>query len=769
MKCLLDADYQVRGETPHIRLFYKTDRGRVTEKVSDFKPYFYALPRTSMDDARKAVESLEAVTSVETKKMFKSEGQTNVLVVCVALPRDVPRLRGEIRSLPEIADVFEADVPFARRYLIDSKTTPMQYSDKITLNVAAVDIEVYCRGEPKSDEDPVIMISYADTGGLRRVWTYKNPGVKKQYVEVLEGEEQVIKALVETIKKREVDVICGYNSDNFDMPYLKERSEILGLDFNLGFDDTPVKMERRGMNNGARITGRPHVDLYPIARQVYNFPRYRLEDVYEGIFGTRKVDIKKDDINVFWDSKKEGDLECLIEYSMSDVDATLEIAQQLLPLQYELSKLIKQPLYETSRMAAGQRVEYLLMQRACEKNILVPNRPGDELYNERGVDDKYEGAYVVEPRKGIHDNIVLFDFRSLYPSIIISHNVDPSTLDCGCCQEANKSPAGHVFCTNKKGFIPSVLKTLINLRVETKKQLKAEVDSGKKSQLDVRQNALKLLANSMYGYYGFQRARWYCRPCAESITSWGRDYIHKAIKQAEAEGFTVVYGDTDSVYLTYPREADEKKIVDKAERFRETLNQELPEAMELEFEGFYPRGVFITKKRYAVIGVDGKLTVKGLETRRRDWARLAKSAQERVLDIILGEKNPKKAAGYVKDLVQKVKAGDIPLEDLVIHTQMTRKIGDYVSEGPHVLAAKKALKNGREFRQGDIISYIVTRRGQSISDKAQLIDDTVEGDYDSDYYINNQLLPAVLRILEALGYQEGELKGQGKQMSLGDW
>jgi len=402
--------------------------------------------------------------------------------------------------------------------------------------------------------------------------------------------------------------------------------------------------------------------------------------------------------------------------------------------------------------------------------MITPNRPRGDDMQERSY-EKFEGAYVVEPSKGIHDNIVLFDFLSLYPSIIISHNVDPDTMDCDCCRENERhnAPNKHSFCGKKQGFIPEVLSWLIKKRVELKKQWRAEEDAGKKNLLDVKQKALKLIANSTYGYYAFIRARWFCRECAEAITGWGRDYIQKTIESAKEEGFDVIYGDTDSIFITKPATSDVSVIVSEAKSFAKKINDSLPENMELEFESFYPRGVFITKKRYALIGEDGKLTVKGLETRRRDWASVAKKSQEKVLDFILGQKDPKKAADYVMRVIDDIKNGRVELKDLAINTQMTRGFADYVQPGPHILAAKKALKEGMEFHEGSIITYVVTRGSGSISDKARVIDFVEEGDYDPQYYIDNQLLPAVTRILDAVGYTKEELKGFGRQTSLGDW
>ena len=770
MKTLLDADYFTKGDKPVIRLFYKTDGKRVIDEVDDFTPYFYARCGDNPDELVGELKGLNSVSDVSVKKLVWNGMDSEVLVVSTLHPKEVPRLREEVRNLPSCVGVYEADIPFARRYLIDSGLTPMEDAGEADLIIASVDIEVFCgRGEPNPNRDPIIMISYADNKGYERVLTSKSiEGCQLDYLEDCGSEQAMLKRFSDLVSERQVDILTGYNSDNFDFPYIRERADKHKIRLSLGVDGSTVRIERRGMNNGAKITGRPHVDVYPVARKVLNIPRYRLEDVYQAMFEKEKFDIKVSEIMEYWESGKPEEFRKLAEYSLSDVQATLELALEFLPLEYELSRVIKQPLYETSRTSSGQRVELLLMRKAFDQGILVPNRPSGDDFEGRNS-EAFTGAFVVDPKKGIHDNIVLFDFRSLYPSIIISHNVDPDTLSCSCCQDdENKSPVGHRFCTKKNGFIPGVLKNIISARVEIKEKMNAEDDERMKRLYNVQQNALKLLANSMYGYYGFIRARWYCRECAESITAWGRDYIHKAMEHAEKAGFEVIYGDTDSVYITKTGQ-DREKIVTEAKTFQDNVNRELPEAMDLEFEGFYPRGIFITKKRYALMDEQGKLTIKGLETRRRDWCETAKDTQRQVLDALLKDRDPEKASTIVKDVVANIKSGGVPLTQLAINTQMTRSLGEYVNEGPHILAVRKAMKEGMDFKQGDIITYIQTKTGSSISDRARVIDFVAEGEYDANYYVNNQLIPAVYRILEALGYSEDELKGLGKQTTLGDW
>lgn len=207
------------------------------------------------------------------------------------------------------------------------------------------------------------------------------------------------------------------------------------------------------------------------------------------------------------------------------------------------------------------------------------------------------------------------------------------------------------------------------------------------------------------------------------------------------------------------------KIKDNALKFIGQVNENLPEGMELEFEGFFQRGFFVTKKRYALIQ-DGNIVVKGLELVRRDWAPVAKKTQEKVLRALLEEGSPKKAVKIVRNVVEDIRKGKISLEDLVIHTQLTKNPEEYVQSAPHVMAAKKAIKKGRKVGPGTIIQYVVVRGREPISKRAVPLEDADISQYDPSYYIDNQVLPAVSRIIEAIGYLKEDILHKEKQTSL---
>lgn len=178
--------------------------------------------------------------------------------------------------------------------------------------------------------------------------------------------------------------------------------------------------------------------------------------------------------------------------------------------------------------------------------------------------------------------------------------------------------------------------------------------------------------------------------------------------------------------------------------------------MELEYEGFYRRGFFVSKKRYAVIENE-KIIAKGLELVRRDWAAVAKETQQKILMAMLKEGDPVKARNIIKDVLIEIKSGEMPIDKLIIHTQLTKKIESYKQIGPHVVAAKRSREQGRNISSGSIIRYIVVKGKGSISERAYPIEDAEGKQYDANYYIDNQVIPAVSRIMSSLGYSKEDL------------
>jgi len=797
---LLDVDYS--EEAPLPRLYLKTGQGVkvILDPGFDFSFYVRAedphlLARMISKLEVKEKERVVSPKRVEVVRRKKLGREEEVVRVFLHRFKDLTPLRHAIREFPGVKDFYGFDLPPARQYLIERGLFPLQgvrveveeregemravgppqpvEERPGELEVMSFDIEVYNpAGIPRSDRDPIIMISLASPSGFRKVLTWKSVEGMPDFVEVVGTEREMVESFVEIVREREVDVLLGYNTDFFDFPYLRQRARRLGVELELGREGEGTKTRRRKFATATKLPGRLHVDVYAMVSFLATIGairliHYTLEDVYRYLLGKEKPDFEMGEISRAWEEGGEG-FRKLVEYSLSDAEATLELGTYLLPLFQELAKLVGQTLFDVTRMTPGQLVEWLLIREAFGRGELVPPRPRGEEYEER-AEETYAGGYVMEPKKGLHEDLVAFDFRSLYPSIIVSHNIDPSTLNCSCCspEEATVIPElGYRFCRKRKGFIPSILERLIERRSRLKEELKGkEPGSREYLELNSRQMALKIVSNSFYGMLGYARARWYSKECAESITSLGRYYIHQTIARAEEEGMEVVYADTDGLYC---RRGGKSK--EEIRRFLEEFNRKLPGVMELELEGFYPRGVFITKKRYALIDEEGRLIVKGLEFVRRDWAGVAKRTQQEVLDALLREGKPKKAAEAIRRVVRELQEGRARLEDLVIYTQLKMPLESYRAIGPHVVAARKLRKKGYPVEPGTMIAYVEVKGPGSISDRATPVEDfdPERMEYDASYYVEHQVLPAVMRIMEVVGYREEDLRSpKGEQTKLG--
>ena len=604
---LLDIDYITQDDKAVVRLFGKEKKedGLTSEKKiialdTSFEPYIYVLA----NDINQAIIDIENLNpqKIETlsKKYFQID--TECLKVTFNHPQDVPKLREEIRDLESVNNIYEHDIPFYRRYLINNDIFPMselEVSGEIIdshdtisskdknleimkldsppktignefpeLRILSFDLEVYNpHGMPNSEDDEIIMIGVSTNFGVEKVISTK--GEDLDFVETVDTEEEMIKSFIKMIKTNNIDIIVGYNSDNFDFPYLNDRAKKYGIEIDWGMDGTKLKFVNQGFTKAALLRGLIHIDLYLVMRRYISLDRYTLERVYLELFGEEKIDVPGDKIFQFWDNEGE-ELTNLFKYSLDDVVSTLKIAEETLPLSLELTRIVGQPFFDLTRMTTGQQAEWYLVRKAYEFDEIVPNKPMGNTSSRNS--ESAVGGYVKEPEKGLHNNLVQFDFRSLYPSIIISKNVSPDVLlqkhlgqkynIANCLNEKEKLEENdenynivpeynHMFAKNPQGFIPSVIGNVINERLKIKGMMKEEKDPTEKRILKVQQDALKRLANTMYGIYGFSRFRWYSTECAESITAWGREYIKATMKEAEKYGFKAIYADTDGFYAKY--------------------------------------------------------------------------------------------------------------------------------------------------------------------------------------------------------------------------
>ncbi len=786
--CLFDIDYAVEDGKPVVMLWgEKKDGKSVLALDRSFEPYFYIelekeyLKSNELENLKRRVRELKEfagkVKNIEmVERRYLGERKTFLKVV-LSNPRDIPDLREIIKEWRGIRNLYEYDISFYRRYLIDKGLVPMGWvsaeGEKGESELAVDEVFEIGKIEPSMGEypkfrimaidiemcgDEIIMISMVSKG-FRKVLTYGWKEEGRKYVEILKNEEEMIKRFIGLVKERNPDIIVTYNGDLFDFAKLRDRAEHYKIPLTLGRDNETLTFARRGRVYSARMTGRVHVDLYNFVFHILESSllseTLTLDMVSNELLGVGKKPLEWRDIEKIWKEKKG--LNKISKYCEWDSELTLKLSERLLFQIFELCKIVGQSLFDVTRMSYSQLVEWLLIRNAHKKDEMALNRPKFDEIKRRREASPYLGGYVLPPEPGIHQNIALFDFASLYPSTTITHNISPETLDKDGEGKENKVPESeHFFSLGKKGFIPEIIEGLVKKRMEIKSKMSsAKPDSPVYMDLYNMQYALKILANASYGYYAYAGSRWYSRICAMSIAAFGRYYIQKVINFAKEKGFRVIYGDTDSLFLADCSDSKAKELL-------EEVNGILPETMELEFENIYKSGIFVptktgttAKKRYALLDRNDKMTIRGFEHARRDWCKTAKDTQEKVLLAILKDRDKDKAIKIVRDVIDKINKGKVKIKDLVMYTQITRPLDKYEQIGPHVAAAKKYVAHGHAIKEGSVIEYVISKGAGSISSRAEPF--KYAENYDPEYYVNNQILPAAMRILHGLGFTEGDV------------
>lgn len=802
----LDIDSTEYEGSTAIIIFGRTKEGKRICIIDDtFNPYFWAIPmQEEISKISWNVADLNGVQDTKTidKKLLGKE--VKAVKIIANDPKDIPTLRHDVKRKWGVQKVLESDIPFYRRYIIDKKITPLalcevegeelelnlevdlsikatsikQISEEIIQNpkVLAFDIETYnIQTIPRENIDPVVMIGFSGSDGFKKVLTWKKFKKPQDYIEFLSTEKDMIERFKEIVAEYSPDYIVGYFSDGFDFPYLKKRADLNKVKLDINLDHSNLKIAVRNEVSTAKTHGIIHLDIFKFISRTMTggleTDSYDLDSVAKELIGEGKTDADVALLADAWDKHTEK-LKEFCEYNLKDTEITLKVFQKVLPGLNEFVKLVGQPIYEVCRMSYGQLVEWFIIRKAQDFNELVPDRPrNDEVLERRTA--TFEGAFVLEPEAGIYNNLVVFDFKSLYPTIIISHNISPATLS----EDKKGTPTPEIiigedkfqcyFNEKKEGFIPTILKEIIVKKNEVTSALKKDKNN---ATLSGRKYALKILANSFYGYYGFAGARFYCLECAAATTAYGRNYIQKVIQKAKEQEFKVCYSDTDSLFIVL-----DKKTKEDAIKFREEINKDLPELMELDLEGFYPRGIFVSKKgdvkgakkKYALINESGKMKITGFETIRGDWSILAREIQNRVFELILKEKDEKAAVKYVKDVIKETKERRIPINKMIIARQLRKDLSEYEAVGPHVAVAKRMKDLGMQVGAGTLVRYIINEGSGIIRERAKLPEESKN--YDIEYYINHQIIPAVDKIMEVLGYTKKDLSEGHSQSKLGDY
>lgn len=785
---------------PVVRIFGKDKKGKtVCVFYEDYLPYFYASDDVVKKEDEPGIQKMKKVKRkalpAEDKEMYK---------VTLLHPASTPKVREKFRS--KGAEIYEADIPFKYRFMSDfglrgmgwvevengngvrtgsvrvdrkvkaEKLKPVNKEDDVDLKYLALDIECVSKENdvPQAENDPIILVSLVFSEPYKGKKSMVLSTKTGERMESFENEKEMLKGLIEIINEYDCDVITGFNIQNFDLPYILKRMEKNNIRPDFGrCTQKRVSTRKFGRRNSTYISGRVVVDSYEIVKKDFSLQRYGLDFVSQKLLNKEKEDVKYSEMEELWNGDRE-DLEKLARYCLKDSQLALDLVLKLnlIDKHKALSRVSGSLLQDTLDNGEASRIEKYLLREFNRRGYVFPSRGGKK--SREGL----IGGEVLEPKKGLQSSVAVLDFKSMYPSIIKSYNICPTTItekEDGTLE----TPSGARFLKpeEREGIIPEVVSGLVERRGRVKEKLKKTRKKSRKKMLNAKQLALKILANSFYGYFGYARSKLFNLDIANAITSTGRDIIIKSKKSIEKEfGYDVVYGDTDSVFVKIPKERRED-IAEEAQKIVDYTNEQLPGEIELEFEKIFKRFLPLTKKRYAAWsflpagdGWEDKIETKGIETVRRDWCGLVGKTVGRVLEIILKENDRKKAIKYFQGVTEKLLNNEIPVEDLVITKTMTKKPKNYEGVQPHIEVVKKMRdRNPADVPGvGDRIGFVIVKGTQMLSKRAEDPDYVREKglQIDSNYYIETQLLSPLERVFGALDVSKSELLGNGKQIGI---
>ncbi|HOO54953.1 MAG TPA: DNA-directed DNA polymerase, partial [Methanothrix sp.] len=569
---ILDANYVYDGDGfPVVQLFGTTPEGRpTTVKASGFLPYFYA--RVDEKRAEEAIEGIRAMgLDAEVVERFRPVGYQEkphlMLKVIAKDPKSVRVFRESVLNVPGVREVYETDVLFKNRFLIDQDLGGMRWAKveepvgKGSVPFASLKpVEAKGEGEgqksranaplrhlafdieclplhgamPNPENSPVIMVSlgfYPPYKGREDlVLVGREVDCPRSDVLCCSGEREMLARFIEIFKEYDPDVVAGYNSNEFDFPYLDERMKRLNLDVRVGRDNSSWRVRKIVTQTRVEITGRIVVDLLPLVRSSFSLKRYTLRNASLELLGVEKHDVEPKEMEELWAASGD-EFARLVSYSRRDSYLALHLLLdlKLLDKYIALAQTSGSLLQDVIDGGQTGMVENFLFRKFQERKRVIPPKPDADLSSTRAAQSfELKGGAVLDPKRGLVEDVVILDYRSLYPSIMMAHNLCYTTVvtDDRPSSGVVKSPSGGEFVdpSISPGIVPGVLHDLLAQRTDIKRRMKIASDE-ERTLLDAQQYALKILLNSFYGYSGYARARLYSLPLANAVTSFGRSNI----------------------------------------------------------------------------------------------------------------------------------------------------------------------------------------------------------------------------------------------------
>ncbi|KEP54793.1 DNA polymerase II [Rhizoctonia solani 123E] len=620
---------------------------------------------------------------------------------------------------------------------------------------------------------------------------------EKSAVKPMANEKMMLNNLMATLHKHDPDVIVGHEFSGFTLDILLLRMKELKLEhwsrlgrfrrsrwMNIGKQGTNVKF----------LQGRLLCDLASDgAKSMIQSTSWSLTEMCQSQLKITREDIDPDDTASFFDATVSSPDRLLHFVQHCELDAFLQMALahkiQMLPLTRQLTNLAGNSWNKTLNGGRAERNEYILLHEFHRLKYVPPDKTwakksGPAVVKAEVVDDeggaapvvakskrdKYKGGLVFEPKRGLWDKYILvMDFNSLYPSIIQEYNIDFTTVDKTDDDTGEGKIPAVPDSDVPQGVLPRLIATLVNRRKQVKSLMKdRNATQSQLVQWDIKQKALKLTANSMYGCLGFEYSRFYARPLAALTTFKGREILTHTRELAESLTLDVIYGDTDSIFVN-SNVTDLPEALKIANELKKAVNDRY-RLLEIDLDGIFRRMLLLQKKKYAAVKVEemnaSSVEIKGLDMKRREYCMLSKNISEYILEQILSgddaETVVERIHDYLRLMGENIRSGRVDMEDFIVFKRLGKAPEDYPKDNslPHVHVAKRMKERGGHARIGDVIPYIFCLGGDGTSVKTGQADRAYHPDelrktdselkIDFEYYIAQQILPPVERLCDPI-------------------
>ncbi|XP_062336085.1 DNA polymerase alpha catalytic subunit isoform X2 [Osmerus eperlanus] len=626
---------------------------------------------------------------------------------------------------------------------------------------------------------------------------------KNGKVEIAATERTLLGFFLAKMHKIDPDVLVGHDIFGFDLEVLLQRIAFCKVPHwskmgRLRRANMPKLGGRSGFAEKSATCGRLVCDVEISAKELIRCKSYHLTELAAQVLKTERATISPENIkNLYSDSPH---LLYLLELNWTDARLILQIMCELnvLPLALQITSIAGNVLSRTLMGGRAERNEFLLLHAFHEKNYIVPDKPsfkkaqqdlieGEEDGNagkgKRRKKAAYAGGLVLDPKVGFYDRFVLLlDFNSLYPSIIQEFNICFTTVtrEAQSSRKKTEEEQEQIPEIPEQGLEMGILPREIRKLVERRKQVKGlmkqqDLNPDLYMQYDIRQKALKLTANSMYGCLGFSYSRFYAKPLAALVTHKGREILMHTKDMVQKMNLEVIYGDTDSIMINTNSNTLEE-VYKLGNKVKAEVNK-LYKLLEIDIDGVFKSLLLLKKKKYAALVVepqaDGRYStkqeLKGLDIVRRDWCDLAKECGNYVIGQILSDQSRdaivENIQRHLVEVGERVASGAVELSQYEIHKALTKDPQDYPDKKslPHVhVALWINTQEGRRVKAGDTVSYVICQDGSSLgpSQRAYALEQLQKQaglSLDTQYYLAQQVHPVVGRICEPIEGIDGVL------------